>query len=213
MRSRASTSLTARFAAGACSIGVIALALVAVLDDGDRHAGERGAKTERLITRPALTPPPPAPTRSPPEGQKNAAPGAEAEEQRSAQLGFPRPTRYARGTARRALAEFVAAWRARSYERMATWATPSWRKLQRRPVDRLREKLDRRRLLGWRPIAVEGGSVLKRIRFTIAFRSRLRPTVRRQTFVARMLRERPSGVITSSGGVWGVDPQSLTATG
>ncbi len=183
---------------------VAAAAVLGVLFVG---ADEEPAATARP-SGPALTPPPPSPTRAPDRSAEN--PGAE--EARAAQLPFPSPRAFSVGTAKRSLAEFMSAWRVRSYERMETWSTRSWQLLQDEPVDALRQRLSARRIVGWRLVDVTGGPRFLEARIEIAYRFRLRPRLRRESFTVRLLRQTRGGALTGSGGRWGVDPRSVPAT-
>ena len=184
------TGLAAAAAVGAATAGAVTLA------GHDERGAATWASSEPLRKALLVAPAQPSP-------ERDAA--TEAEENRPAQLGFPAPSESRVGSAGRALAEFMAAWRDRRVSIMETWTavdagvdTRRWL-VRRYGPWRLRGWAirDRRRLA--RPDAL-------RYEVTIAVRTLPDPALRRRDLSLRVVRRAGDGSPAGATGRWGVDP-------
>lgn len=130
--------------------------------------------------------------------------GTRAEENRTVQLPQPAPERFAPTSPRRALAEFMDAWHDRAWDRMATWASPSWRMLTRGDDGQLmRRRYAAYRLRGWTVLAALPRPSVVRFRVLTAHRD-IAPRIERERLRFVLTREDERGALVTEGGRWGV---------
>ena len=82
-------------------------------------------------------------TYTPARAKRPLAPSAAVPAARELRLGFDSPQLAQPGTPRRALAEFLAAWRDGDFERMTLWTADSWQLDTPRPAAALRRQFAR----------------------------------------------------------------------
>jgi hypothetical protein len=132
----------------------------------------------------------------------------EVEEARPSQLTFISPRTLQVGSPARALAEFMAAWNARQFERMVIWTVPSWRRSVNEPARALRQRFGERRLRGYRIAASRMQGTQARLVVTVEYRTLVSPILRGQALTFVLKRENRQGQAVTRGGVWGIDPSA-----
>jgi hypothetical protein len=178
--------------------GIAALVLVLLLP-GDEDKDTRGqVETGRGA--------PLAPLLLPARHPERASERPEVEEARPSQLTFIPPGTLPVGSPARALAEFMAAWNARQFERMVLWTAPSWRQSVKDPAEALRRRFGERRLRGYRIVASRMKGTEARLAATVEYRTLVSPILRRQALTFALKRQNEDGAPVNRGGLWGIEP-------
>lgn len=170
-------------------VAAVAVVVVIVLPAGD--SADEGASA---VTSPFPVDGTPVPARRPDARATSTAPAAG--EARATQLGTPSPRRYRPGGPERAAAEYLSAWHARAWDRMALWTGAAFRARRADPGDELRRRFGAFRLTGWtvRRERLRPGKGGARLSVLVAYRGQ-RPVVRRAELHLFLVR---------IGGRWGV---------
>ena len=183
-------------------LGLAALVVTAVvviaLVDGNDDASPAGATATAPIAPPGVPATPVCATDPPGEG-------TEAEEARPVQLPLPAPRLSAAGSPGRALAEYLDAWHDRAWDRMALWASASWRQAVPDEAESrlLRRRYGTYRLRGWAVRARESEPSVARFRVLVAYRD-IAPEIVRERLRFVVVREDAAGRPLEQGGRWGV---------